>query len=94
MNFYNAKEIVDILQAPPFAFNTPGAATVVVDSNDKIKILGAGGTVDDAVRSLTDPRSSHVRHFARHKTFFQAEKMVSEEVGHSTILQIGSRRKW
>ena len=50
--------------------------------------------VDDAVRSLTDPRSTHSRHFKRHNTFFQAEKMVSEDVGHSTILQIGSRRKW
>ena len=94
MNFYNAKELVAVLTAPPFAFNTPGAAKVVVEGNEHIKIFGSASLVEDAVRSLTDPRSTHARHFSRHKTFFQPEKMMKEETGHSVVLAIGSRRKW
>ena len=83
-----------MLSAPPFAFNRPGTAQVIPETNDSIKIFGAGHLVEEAVRSLTDPKSTHRKYFARHKTFFQADEMIAEEVGHSVILHIGSRRKW
>lgn len=94
MNFYNSKEIVSMLSAPPFSFNRPGTVQVVVESNESVKLIGAGEYVEEAVRSLTDPKSSHMKYFARHKTFFKASKIVAESTGHSAILLIGSRRKW
>jgi UDP-N-acetyl-D-mannosaminuronic acid transferase (WecB/TagA/CpsF family) len=94
VNFYNSQEVVNMLSAPPFAFNRVGAVQAVIEDNDKIKLVGTKQQVDEAVHSLTHPKSSHAKYFARHKTFFQAQPSIMEDKGHSAIMQIGSRRKW
>jgi hypothetical protein len=86
MNFYNSKEVVSMLSAPPFSYNRPGTVQVVVEDANNIRFIGAEMYIDEAVRALTDPKSSHTRYFARHNTFFKNKG--------KGVLEIGSRRKW
>lgn len=82
---YNAKEVVALLTAPPFALGRPGTAGVEVASKDSILLFGAGEYVEDAVRALTDKNSSWMRQLARRRIMLQQVKQSSPNASNQEI---------
>lgn len=94
MNFLNARDIVAILSAPPFSYNTPAHDVVIeVNDNDSIRVVGYGAFVEDFIRLVTDKNSSLFRFFMRKRTFFQLDKIVKRNETYEAILKIVSIKK-